>query len=991
MNNQGMAKEDIYYKKVKKHLTEFCETTLPEAIALQTENKAAPFLKWFTGTYNEILKIKKDDESRHKKIIDVLKERLPDLESAVNSLKEDKKESWVDRILHATEKLPRIVDEEQSTDRFTVFESDPFRIKIGKKIKQTVYKRFGKNSETQKIPLQNIVKLEILNSLYITDELNSEQYILITSALDLILELENSNPDEQSVEKDSKYKDEFRIEPVLYIENHLQQGIQLLKKGVDVSKLKLNKLHEGSLKKAIKADTIEINAELFSDKVIEKQKKRVGEGAKQIGGNWYDYAHSQFADFCIQLEIATFGWAASEVQKNILEVTHKFFRDFFYIPLEDGIAYIKNIKENIKESSRVDSVSEKKSEKIREKLEKDLETEFLPKISDTELQREAISQIEEMLSSLQIQTSGFTETMNLASERKIENNKALVDFDTIAWRSLASRFFKENALRELDPTEKHLNNLSEKISGNFEEAFRIADVNVMAALESKKSEEAEESSLEIATGGLTRSIKLLEETIREARKYQNEYEDIVHTKLPATLHELSQFMLSRSYDEFEFRDKALQVKQKAQNWQGRLRLFWDIIVEKIELFWRFSAKKTVGVRSVIAKYLGFQTEKKVSSRVKRNLAEYLAMSAIDRPLPFVYKNLFDNKTKVDSRFYVDPGQVDTTIKASYEEWKRTQKTNANLLIVGEKGSGKSSAYTNFISQRQIEEKIVKITAKDTLFKETDLLKLLCDALAFKSVNNREEFIEKVKRRKNRSVVVFENLQNIFVRSIHGFEALDSFWVIMSATRQHLFWMVTCSRYGWDFVKKTSGAEQFYSHIVDVDTLTREKITKAIMLRHKATGYDLFFEGDNNILRTRAYRKWQADQDKSQEYLKNLFFERLSKIAEGNISIAIIFWIQAIKKIEENTFYMSPIEVADVDKLEAPSRDVLFTLASLVIHDRLNTEEMAMSLHQEERESRLMLIRLQSNGIVIEDEGGFGLNHLVFRQVIRLLKQRNIIH
>jgi len=203
--------------------------------------------------------------------------------------------------------------------------------------------------------------------------------------------------------------------------------------------------------------------------------------------------------------------------------------------------------------------------------------------------------------------------------------------------------------------------------------------------------------------------------------------------------------------------------------------------------------------------------------------------------------------------------------------------------------------------------------------------------------------------------------------------------------------VTISRYSWNFIKKISGADQYFTHIIDVDTLDKEKVRQAILARHRATGYDLHFVENMAIQKSRTLRKRETDPIKLQEIQEDLFFDKLSKLSEGNMSIAIMFWLQSIKKVEKNTFYISPIEVTDVDKLEVPSREVLFTLASLVIHDRLSTAEMAMSLHQPEVQSRLMITRLKSKGMVVEKDNSYSLNQLVYRQVIRLLKRRNIIH
>ena len=106
---------------------------------------------------------------------------------------------------------------------------------------------------------------------------------------------------------------------------------------------------------------------------------------------------------------------------------------------------------------------------------------------------------------------------------------------------------------------------------------------------------------------------------------------------------------------------------------------------------------------------------------------------------------------------------------------------------------------------------------------------------------------------------------------------------------------------------------------------------------------------------------------------------------------MIFWLQSIKEIDSQRFVFQPIEVTEIDKLELPSKEVLFTLAALVLHDKMNSDQVAQALHQNSSDSSLMLARLKTKGIIYSGNVGFSLNHLVYRQVVRMLKQRNIIH
>lgn len=990
-----MDQKNGYYRQTRELTNSFFDKKLPSLITEFIAEKNLPFLNWLTETYTAILKIKKEDPQRHRKIVMELKERIPKLQLLLQDEPLMAAGNWIQKMEEEVATLPGVLEEESSPERFTFSTDDSVAVRIRKMLTKTARMLPGrKENLSQKIPLRNIVETVLLESPYIRKKIVGEGYYLITQAFDVILEAEDESLREQDDEDAKNFTDNFRIDQITNVENHIQEAIQLLKKGVEPDKSVLMTLAKDAAERAEKSDSAELSATLFEDETVNKKRIRYSVELKNYEEEWGKYIRSQFADFNIQLELGIYGISVSEVHKNILNLTHTFFRDFSYLPLEGAVSYVKEIKKKLKESRRGDVLSKKKTKEIQTEVRNEFAEEILKNIRHTELQEEMVLQIGREVSRLQFKTGIFTESIALPKERRIENLVPYVVLDTIRWRTLATRFFKENAVRKLDPSRSDLEQFIEFVRSEIEEALRIVDVNLSAALELADADgsETDESPVDIAMAGMDRASKLLEEIIKKSREKQNNYEDIVHEKLPAALHKLSGVMLNRAYGQFEMQDKAYQVKERAVNWQHRFLNALSSVTDKLKLTQRFFKKKTSGIRSTIGRYLGFSGQEVVSLQHKRSLTEELSKETAGRDLPFVYRNIFKSDFTIDERFYIVPSNGDQFYRDAYDAWLNAKTSVSNVLFVGEKGSGKSTANSFFLNKFTSEQPVITISLDKTIFEIEDLLGILCGAFGFKPVKTVEEFIKKIKHRKQKKTIVqFENLQNLFVRNIHGFEALESFWLILSLTAKELFWTVTISRYGWNFIKKISGADQYFSHIIDVDTLDKEKIKQAILARHRATGYDLHFVENTAIKKSRTFRKWENAPKNFQEIQEEFFFEKLSKLAEGNLSIAIMFWLQSIKKIENNTFYIYPLEITNVDKLEVPSRDVLFTLASLVIHDRLNPAEMAMSLHQSKVQSRLMLTRLSSKGMIVESDDSYSLNHLVYRQVVRLLKRRNIIH
>jgi len=1008
------------YPSVTDHLKKQIDESFDKAYTDLKKDFRNELLEWFQKTYKEILGIKKEDELRKKRVIDTLNKNISDLCNIVERYDENLwSEKWENLVEEITEPLPETVVEYQSEERFTEQEDDSYKLKIQKKFKRlarTVSMLFKKDKAgwKQVIQLKKSAKLELAGISDLPDELMGEEFELLSRAISKLLEQEpvkeqpsetetsesnhSEEESEQAADKPEEKKNEaedieesgskgYRVEVINKIDSHLYEAIQILK-NVETDSPISTRVYNECYQAAIKSGTVEDERKLLEEDQLNAKLAEKGSFLNKRQKEWQTFIKSQYSDFAIQIEIARFSFLADRAREEILGFTHRFFRDYGYLPLESTVSRIKEISEVLKKQ-KADKLPAKLVQELRAEISDKLSVELLETIGNQESQQHLIDQIQKTITDLQLGFYSFTETFTLAEKRSIENGKPQVKTDSVNWKKLATRYVQEKALREMDPEKWEWVAFFKELSSESEEIMQVVDVNLLTAKESEKEKDEEESVLEIAISGTDRAVSQLEAAIKRVRERQNSYEKIVKEDFPKSIQSLAESMLSRSYDDLEMQDKALQAKAKAHNWRERfLKIYYEFL-EKFELFRRFFVKKFKEIKIVVSRFLGFKDEGSVSTTEKRNLAEYLAKVNVHHKFPFVYKRMFSYEFEIDERFYIQPQGLFTYFEQSLEDWNLNIDTN--FLIVGERGSGKTLAL-KFIGKRFIEDqKTVTVNFTNTVLKEKDLIDAICTAFGFEGIETRNELIKKIENRRTRTIFIVENIHNIFVRNIHGFEAIESFWVLMASTRDKLFWVVTCSAFAWKFYEKMFGADQYFSHIVRTDNLDREMLEKSILTRHKATGFELTFEPGATTQRSRSFRKIMSDESEKQEYLQEQYFNRLNQVAEGNLSIAMNFWLQSIKEFDDRSVKQLPTEVADLDKLEVPSRDVLFTLAALVLHENLTESELSMALHQDESESRLMLARLKSKGIVQNSDEGYKLNHLIYRQVVRLLKRRNIIH
>lgn len=433
--------------------------------------------------------------------------------------------------------------------------------------------------------------------------------------------------------------------------------------------------------------------------------------------------------------------------------------------------------------------------------------------------------------------------------------------------------------------------------------------------------------------------------------------------------------------------RTLRFLKKARNISIA---YWAKTVDATAIGLRFANRKLRQILVPIQTIFGFKLINDRSIEKTIGLSSFLTETDQKiQELPKSYRELYDLQKPIELDLYVNIDDNIRNIEKAYSAWKNG--FSSSIAIVGEKGSGKSTLVNIIKSELFKEEECINIDISHSVWKIEQVLSLLGSSFGVSDVNRPETIVNALNARENRIIVNLEGLQKLYLRNINGFEALDALLLIISETKDKVFWVCSCSSYAWAFLNKVEGIETHFTHTFLTDNLNEEDIIKVIMNRHDKSVFRLRFEPDEATRKSRNYKKRLDDPKEMQVYLKKIYFEKLADITEGNTSVATILWLRSIKKIERRTFIIAPIQPVNIETLEILKPDTLFTLAAIVLHDTLKVGELCRVLNLSLAQSRVTLSRLRSRGILIENQNGYFLNHLVFRQVLRLLKRRNIIH
>lgn len=882
---------------------------------------------------------------------------------------------------------------QQKEERFTVKEGDSLVTALGKRLKRgsrsvshgwhkgvaKVASLFGVQQKEwqpwrQTVPLEKVVSYHLLDADCIVGWLHRSQRI----QLDLIEGIDDLLVSELEKENTIHHTADF-AKLAKQLQEQAEKRIQSLKEGI---RKDIEKMEGLILKQVEKVDTIECRTGFYRDSRLASRRERVEELLKDNLGKWKTSLQQLHERNTLMFEFVN-------LRADILVHCSGFIsnlEDYLAEILNDPLDQLYNILQQGQESLNSGEIAGLKKE-----LEDHMETNLLDPLKNV-LEREVFLQkMEQFYEHLVGRANQTSQNSLLLYEVELERNPPKIEQRSMEWRLLVVRSIREKIVNTVEPARQQFQDNLSTTMEKIREVDNIIEVNLESALAVQKNNEEsrEEEAKEMVGEALDRLLVTVESLQAEQTKHWKKVEQAVLEGGQ----EFSQILLSLVYEgslkELQLLNAKYRARETTKGWKTILGSRLARIQDKLAVWSRFGLKKTRDWYSRAGLFLGFKEEELMETE-RADISTYLSETDQKmKELPHIYRQLFNFDAVADQRFYVPVADTAATFRRALEQWRNSFATT--LAVVGEKGSGKSSFLNLMLGAEVNAEQLVQLQFRKSISSEQVLVAVLAEKLEIEEAVTIQDIVDAVKEWPEKKVVAIESIQNCFVRNINGYEAIEKLCYLISETGQHLFWVVSCSRYAWRFLDKTVQLSEYFSHLTSCDDLDPDQMKKVIMSRHRASGYTLHFEAGGEAVKSRSYRKLMDREEEAQEYLKNNYFKKLTELAEGNASVAMIFWIRSIKEFDETCCYIQPLEIPSLEMIQNLSLDVLFTLAAFVLHDTLNDEELSMVLNISEEESRLMLNRLQSRGLLEHQGDTYTINHLMYRQIVRVLKDRNIIH
>ncbi|MBN1654005.1 MAG: AAA family ATPase [Deltaproteobacteria bacterium] len=325
-----------------------------------------------------------------------------------------------------------------------------------------------------------------------------------------------------------------------------------------------------------------------------------------------------------------------------------------------------------------------------------------------------------------------------------------------------------------------------------------------------------------------------------------------------------------------------------------------------------------------------------------------------------------------------------TVLSQLERW-RSSKQDASLVVIGEKGIGK----TTFLSllEKSIDSlPLVRYSISKKLRDEKALISELASVFGIDQASNVGMIAARINSGERR-VVLLDEAHNVFLRTVDGYDAYEALVRLVNFTSDKIFWVLVFNAFSWAFINQSRKQVHYFRQLLYLPSWSRDEIQELIVRRNKKSGFEISFD---EIL---------LDRDRSQtgdfEVIDSAegFFRLLWEASRGNPRVATYLWLNSLTALNDKRLRVGLFSEKSLQEHVKTDRELLFTLAAICQHENLSVAELqeVLNVHLD---FAAFAIRYLTEYNLLEpkhtDPKRSTLSPEYYPQIIKLLRQNHLI-
>ena len=523
------------------------------------------------------------------------------------------------------------------------------------------------------------------------------------------------------------------------------------------------------------------------------------------------------------------------------------------------------------------------------------------------------------------------------------------------------------------------------LHGSIEGLHKIAVFAIESAITNIENPETnEQESLKIGLDGIQRANNKLQQIKNSLDAlYQENYEEI-----KKIITEFNNSLLEYTVNENALEIKIRIVKSKAIEQSKAIRKkTFDNIKKSVKSSFVF----LIEINKYFNKWFAYAKNRFLLTApmpvLSREVSDFLSYSNKKiEGLPILYKNLYKIQPVQDADLFIGRENELKKLKDSYDNW--LLGNYSTTALIGEKWGGLTSLISHYIKINQFPHKTYRITITERIYDEIQFIELLNKEIGNQGIKDIETLIEVLNSLPSKRIIIIEDIQKMFLRTVNGFDGIKVLFKILAWTNKNIFWLVSCTIYAWNFLKQSLSIDDYFSNVVIIEKVQEDQVIEIIKKRNDISGLNVVIEPNGNKLALKKL-KGLNEADK-QAFLFKSYFKELADFSESNISLALLFWLLSTKEITDNKLIIGHFNTPDLSFVKVMNIDRILVLMALILHDGLNEIELSRVNNITREEAKLKLIMLLEDGIVYLQNKRYLVNPLIYRNVIKLLKSKNLI-
>lgn len=368
------------------------------------------------------------------------------------------------------------------------------------------------------------------------------------------------------------------------------------------------------------------------------------------------------------------------------------------------------------------------------------------------------------------------------------------------------------------------------------------------------------------------------------------------------------------------------------------------------------------------------------------LSEFMQETEVSlQNLPENYRRLYELHP-AEVHFFVNREKEIKELQKSFTNW--TKNRFVTCAIIGEKGCGVSSMLNSFLDTIPHAD-MIRGELHKKIFTKEEYFKYFNSLFGTEGLFTNKELIDFLNSTQSAKIIILENLHHMFLKKVLGFESIRMLFELISYTTKKVFWIGVFTPNAWGYLDKTISISNYFTSEIFMEPLTQENIKEIISKRNEYENLKIELLTKEESHKSRTFEN--LEDDEKQASLDENLFKQLHKHSNGNISLAMLYWVRAIEKIDEGRIFVKEIDDFDYSFVKNLSSEALFALQALILHDGLTLRDFSIVMNEPHSECRKMLMPMLEKGLLIQPHKKYNINPAIYKQVHDHLSSKNFIH